>query len=214
VVSANPPEKVKLDTVGIVFKGTEVKIADDGEILVRGENVMNGYWNDPHSTNATIIDGWVHTGDIGEFDEDNYLKITDRKKDIIVNAGGDNISPSRIEAKLDITPEIAQSMLYGDYKNYLVAIIVPNKEEALIWAKENNKSEDLSILIEDEDFIKIIKQITERINKNLSVIEQVRKFILIDHEFTIENGMMTPSMKVRRFKVKEKYEESLENLYS
>ena len=214
VVSANPPEKVKLDTVGIVFKGTEVKIADDGEILVRGENVMNGYWNDPHSTNATIIDGWVHTGDIGEFDEDSYLKITDRKKDIIVNAGGDNISPSRIEAKLDITPEIAQSMLYGDYKNYLVAIIVPNKEEALIWAKENNKSEDLSILIEDEDFIKIIKQTTERINKNLSVIEQVRKFILIDHEFTIENGMMTPSMKVRRFKVKEKYEESLENLYS
>ena len=214
VVSANPPEKVKLDTVGIVFKGTEVKIADDGEILVRGENVMNGYWNDPHSTNATIIDGWVHTGDIGEFDEDNYLKITDRKKDIIVNSGGDNISPSRIEAKLDITPEIAQSMLYGDYKNYLVAIIVPNKEEALIWAKENNKSEDLSILIEDEDFIKIIKQTTERINKNLSVIEQVRKFILIDHEFTIENGMMTPSMKVRRFKVKEKYEESLENLYS
>ena len=214
VVSANPPEKVKLDTVGIVFKGTEVKIADDGEILVRGENVMNGYWNDPHSTNATIIDGWVHTGDIGEFDEDNYLKITDRKKDIIVNAGGDNISPSRIEAKLDIAPEIAQSMLYGDYKNYLVAIIVPNKEEALIWAKENNKSEDLSILIEDEDFIKIIKQTTERINKNLSVIEQVRKFILIDHEFTIENGMMTPSMKVRRFKVKEKYEESLENLYS
>ena len=214
VVSANPPEKVKLDTVGIVFKGTEVKIADDGEILVRGENVMNGYWNDPHSTNATIIDGWVHTGDIGEFDEDNYLKITDRKKDIIVNAGGDNISPSRIEAKLDIAPEIAQSMLYGDYKNYLVAIIVPNKEEALIWAKENNKSEDLSILIEDEDFIKIIKQVTERVNKNLSVIEQVRKFILIDHEFTIENGMMTPSMKVRRFKVKEKYEENLENLYS
>ena len=214
VVSANPPEKVKLDTVGIVFKGTEVKIADDGEILVRGENVMNGYWNDPHSTNATIIDGWVHTGDIGEFDEDNYLIITDRKKDIIVNSGGDNISPSRIEAKLDIAPEIAQSMLYGDYKNYLVAIIVPNKEEALIWAKENNKSEDLSILIEDEDFIKIIKQVTERINKNLSVIEHVRKFILIDHEFTIENGMMTPSMKVRRFKVKEKYEESLENLYS
>ena len=214
VVSANPPSKIKLDTVGKIFRGTKVKIAEDGEILVTGENVMNGYWNDPHSTNATIIDGWVHTGDIGEFDEDNYLKITDRKKDIIVNAGGDNISPSRIEAKLDIAPEIAQSMLYGDYKNYLVAIIVPNKEEALIWAKENNKSEDLSILIKDEDFIKIIKQVTERVNKNLSVIEQVRKFILIDHEFTIENGMMTPSMKVRRFKVKEKYEESLENLYS
>ena len=213
VVSANPPEKIKLDTVGIVLKGTEAKIADDGEILVRGENVMNGYWNDPHSTNDTIIDGWVHTGDIGEFDEDNYLKITDRKKDIIVNAGGDNISPSRIEAKLDIEPEIAQSMLYGDYKNYLVAIIVPNKEETINWAKENDKSEDLSILIQDEDFIKMIKEVTKRINKNLSTIEQVRKFILIDHEFTIEYGMMTPSMKVRRIKVNEKYEDRLENLY-
>ena len=117
VVSANPPERVKLDTVGKLFSGTEVKIANDGEILVRGENIMNGYWNDPEATNNTIINGWVHTGDIGEFDSENYLKITDRKKDIIVNAGGDNISPSRIEAKLDIEPEIAQSMLYGDYKN-------------------------------------------------------------------------------------------------
>ena len=122
VISANPPEKIKLDTVGKVLEGNEVKISDDGEILARGELIMNGYWNDPESTNKTIIDGWVHTGDIGEFDEEGYLKITDRKKDIIVNAGGDNISPSRIEAKLDIEPEIAQSMLYGDFKNYLVAI--------------------------------------------------------------------------------------------
>ena len=124
VISANPPEKIKLDTVGKVLEGNEVKISDDGEILARGELIMNGYWNDPESTNKTIIDGWVHTGDIGEFDEEGYLKITDRKKDIIVNAGGDNISPSRIEAKLDIEPEIAQSMLYGDFKNYLVAILV------------------------------------------------------------------------------------------
>ncbi len=214
VVSANPPLKIKLDTVGPVFKGTEVKIAEDGEILVRGENVMNGYWNDPESTNNTIIDGWVHTGDIGEFDEDKYLKITDRKKDIIVNAGGDNISPSKIEAKLDILPEISQSMLYGDYKNYLVAIIVPNKEESLFWAKKNHKDENLSILIKDNEFIKMIKEATQRVNNNLSVIEQIRKFVLIDHEFTIENGMMTPSMKVRRFKVKEKYKDELEKLYS
>ena len=102
VVSANPPERIKLDTVGTIFKGTEVKIAEDGEILVRGENIMNGYWNDPKATSSTIVDGWVHTGDIGEFDNDNYLKITDRKKDIIVNAGGDNISPSRVEEKLNI----------------------------------------------------------------------------------------------------------------
>ena len=102
VISANPPERIKLDTVGTIFKGTEVKIAEDGEILVRGENIMNGYWNDPKATSSTIVDGWVHTGDIGEFDEDSYLKITDRKKDIIVNAGGDNISPSRVEEKLNI----------------------------------------------------------------------------------------------------------------
>ena len=213
VVSANPPEKIKLDTVGPVFKGTEVKIASDGEILVRGENVMNGYWNDPEATSSTIIDGWVHTGDIGSFDEDQYLKITDRKKDIIVNTGGDNISPSRIEEKLDIEPQIAQSMLYGDSKNYLVAIIVPDKEQALLWAKENNKKTEMSFLINDEDFIKMIKEVTNKVNKNLSVIEQVRKFILFDEEFTIENDMMTPTMKVKRFKVKNIFGARLEELY-
>ena len=213
VVSANPPEKIKLDTVGPVFKGTEVKIASDGEILVRGENVMNGYWNDPEATSSTIIDGWVHTGDIGSFDEDQYLKITDRKKDIIVNAGGDNISPSRIEEKLNIEPQIAQSMLYGDFKNYLVAIIVPDKEQALLWAKENNKKPEMPLLINDKDFIKMIKEVTNNVNKNLSVIEQVRKFILIDEEFTIENDMMTPTMKIKRFKVKNIFGAQLEELY-
>tara|TARA_Y100000590_G_scaffold172203_1_gene196970 strand:- start:9111 stop:10862 length:1752 start_codon:yes stop_codon:yes gene_type:complete len=213
VVSANPPEKVKLDTVGPLFHGVKVKIADDGEILVSGENVMNGYWNDPDATSKTLINGWIHTGDIGEFDEEDYLKITDRKKDILVNAGGDNISPSRIEAKLDIEPEIAQSMLYGDFKNYLVAVIVPDTEQSKIWAKENNKDYDLSRLIKDEEFNSFIKEIVDKVNKNLSVIEQVRKFILIDHSFSIENEMMTPSMKVRRFKVKEKYKTNLENLY-
>ena len=213
VVSANPPERIKLDTVGTIFKGTEVKIAEDGEILVRGENIMNGYWNDPKATSSTIVDGWVHTGDIGEFDEDNYLKITDRKKDIIVNAGGDNISPSRVEEKLNIEPEISQSMVYGDFKNYLVAIIVPDKEQALLWAKNNNKENSLSTIVKDEDYNKTIKEIISKVNNNLSVIEQVRKFILIDHEFTIENDMMTPTMKVKRYKVKSVFGDQLENLY-
>ena len=213
VVSANPPERIKLDTVGTIFKGTEVKIAEDGEILVRGENIMNGYWNDPKATSSTIVDGWVHTGDIGEFDEDNYLKITDRKKDIIVNAGGDNISPSRVEEKLNIEPEISQSMVYGDFKNYLVAIIVPDKEQALLWAKNNNKENSLSALVKDEDYNKTIKEIISKVNNNLAVIEQVRKFILIDHEFTIENDMMTPTMKVKRYKVKSVFGDQLENLY-
>jgi len=213
VVSANPPEKVKLDTVGPLFHGVKVKIADDGEILVSGENVMNGYWNDPDATSKTLIDGWVHTGDIGEFDKENYLKITDRKKDILVNAGGDNISPSRVEAKLDIEPEIAQSMLYGDFKNYLVAVIVPDKDFAINWAKENSKDENFGSIVKDENFNKVMKEVVNKVNKNLSVIEQVRKFILIDHEFTIENSMMTPSMKVRRFAVKDKYGDQLEDLY-
>ena len=213
VVSANPPEKVKLDTVGPLFHGVKVKIADDGEILVSGENVMNGYWNDPDATSKTLINGWIHTGDIGEFDEEDYLKITDRKKDILVNAGGDNISPSRVEAKLDIEPEIAQSMLYGDFKNYLVAVIVPDKDFALNWAKENSKDQSLESIVKEDDFNKFIKEVVNRVNKNLSVIEQVRKFILIDHEFTIENSMMTPSMKVRRFVVKDKYGDQLEQLY-
>ena len=213
VVSANPPEKVKLDTVGPLFHGVKVKIAEDGEILVSGENVMNGYWNDPDATSKTLINGWIHTGDIGEFDEENYLKITDRKKDILVNAGGDNISPSRVEAKLDIEPEIAQSMLYGDFKNYLVAVIVPDKDFAINWAKDNSKNQNFESIVKDEDFKKKINEVVNKVNKNLSVIEHVRKFILIDHEFTIENSMMTPSMKVRRFVVKNKYGEELEKLY-
>ena len=213
VVSANPPHKIKLDTVGTILKGTKVKIADDGEILVSGENVMNGYWNDPKATSSTLINGWVHTGDIGEMDEEGYLKITDRKKDIIVNAGGDNISPSRIEEKLNIEPEIAQSMMYGDFKNYLVAILVPDRDYAQEWAKDHHKEFNLKILNQDPDFIKMIKETTERVNKKLSQIEQVRKYLLIDEEFTVENDMMTPTLKVRRFKVKEKYQSQLEALY-
>ena len=213
VVSANPPHKIKLDTVGPVFKGTKVKIAEDGEILVSGENVMNGYWNDPKATSSTLINGWIHTGDIGELDEEGYLKITDRKKDIIVNAGGDNISPSRVEEKLNIEPEIAQSMMYGDFKNYLVAILVPDRDYAQEWAKDHHKEFNIKKLNQDSDFIKMIKTTTERVNKKLSQIEQVRKFLLIDEEFTVENNMMTPTLKVRRFKVKEKYQNQLEALY-
>tara|TARA_Y100000590_G_scaffold431223_1_gene545767 strand:+ start:66 stop:1115 length:1050 start_codon:yes stop_codon:yes gene_type:complete len=213
VVSCNPPKKIKLDTVGTILKGTKVKIADDGEILVNGENVMNGYWGDPKATSSTLIDGWIHTGDIGELDSEGYLKITDRKKDIIVNAGGDNISPSRIEEKLNIEPVIAQSMMYGDFKNYLVAIIVPDKEYAKQWASDHNKDFNINKLNQDQDFIKMIKDTIEKINKKLSTIEKVRKFILIDEEFTVDNKMMTPTLKVRRFKVKEKYKTQLEKLY-
>ena len=193
VISANPPEKIKLDTVGKVLQGNEVKISEDGEILARGELIMNGYWNDPESTNKTIIDGWVHTGDIGEFDEEDYLKITDRKKDIIVNAGGDNIAPSKIENLLANYPEIIQSYIYGDKKNYLVGLIVVAKD------LEDKKNK--------------IQYIIDKVNDELSIIEKIKKFIIIDVPFTIENEMLTPTMKIRRHQIKKVYGDQLEKLY-
>ena len=194
VVSCNPIHKIKVETVGPPFKGNQVKIADDGEILVKGENVMLGYWNKKDETDKVIIDGWLYTGDIGEIDqEDGYLKITDRKKDIIVNAGGDNISPAKIENLITNETEIDQCMVYGDKKNYLVALIVPSKD----FVKEKEK----------------IKIVIEKINKKLILLEKIKKIQLIDENFSIENGLMTPTMKVKRKKVTEKYKDQLEKLY-
>ena len=194
VVSCNPIHKIKVETVGPPFKGNEVKIAEDGEILVKGENVMLGYWNKKEETEKVIINGWLHTGDIGEIDpNDGYLKITDRKKDIIVSAGGDNISPAKIENMITNEPEIDQCMVYGDKKNYLVALIVPNKDFL-------NEKEKINIVI-------------EKINKKLTLLEKIKKIQLIDENFSIENGLMTPTMKVKRKKVTEKYKNQLENLY-
>jgi len=194
VVSCNPIHKIRVETVGPPFKGNQVKIADDGEILVKGENVMLGYWNKKEETEKVIIDGWLYTGDIGEIDlDDGYLKITDRKKDIIVSAGGDNISPAKIENMITNEPEIDQCMVYGDKKNYLVALIVPNKDFL-------NKQEK-------------IQNIIEKINEKLTPLEKIKRIQLIDENFSIENGLMTPTMKVKRKKVTEKYKNLLEKLY-
>ena len=194
VVSCNPIHKIKVETVGPPFKGNQVKIAEDGEILVKGENVMLGYWNKKEETKKVIKDGWLYTGDIGELDsQDGYLKITDRKKDIIVSAGGDNISPAKIENQLSNSPEIDQCMVYGDGKNYLVALIVPSKE-----FKENKEK---------------INEIVNEINKNLTLVEKIKKFNLINENFSIENGLLTPTMKVKRNKVIAKYQNALENFY-
>jgi long-chain acyl-CoA synthetase len=194
VVSCNPVDKIRVETVGPPFKGNQVKIADDGEILVKGENVMLGYWNKKEETDKVIINGWLHTGDIGEVDpKDGYLKITDRKKDIIVSAGGDNISPAKIENMITNEPEINQCMVYGDKKNYLVALIVPNND----FLNQKKK----------------IQNIIEKINKKLTLLEKIKRIQLIDENFSIENGLMTPTMKVKRKKVTEKYKNKLEKLY-
>jgi len=194
VVSCNPIHKIRVESVGPPFKGNQVKIANDGEILVKGENVMLGYWNKKEETEKVIINGWLHTGDIGEIDsKDGYLKITDRKKDIIVSAGGDNISPAKIENMITNEPEIDQCMVYGDKKNYLVALVVPNKE----FLNQQKK----------------IQNIIEKTNNKLTLLEKIKKIQLIDENFSIENGLMTPTMKVKRKKVTEKYKNQLEKLY-
>jgi len=194
VVSCNPIHKIKVETVGPPFKGNQVKIAEDGEILVKGENVMLGYWNRKEDTEKVIKDGWLYTGDIGEIDPtDGYLKITDRKKDIIVNAGGDNISPAKIENQLSNSPAIDQSMVYGDGKNYLVAIIIPSKE----FINQKDK----------------INEVVNEINNNLTLVEKIKKFHLVNENFSIENGLLTPTMKVKRNKVIAKYKNILENFY-
>ena len=191
VVSCNLPDLVKVETVGPPFRTNKVKIAEDGEILIKGENVMLGYWNLKEETEKVIKNGWLHTGDIGEIDNNNYLKITDRKKDIIVNQGGDNISPSKIENILCLNENIKQSFVYGDKKNYLVALIVCEKE------------------IKDEQ----IKLIIENTNKSLTLIEKIKKFVLIYEEFTIENKMLTPTLKLKRKEITKNYKQQLENLY-
>jgi len=194
VVSCNPIHNIKVETVGPPFKGNQVRIAEDGEILVKGENVMLGYWNKKEETDKVIVNGWLHTGDIGEIDlEDGYLRITDRKKDIIVSAGGDNISPAKIENMITNEPEIDQCMIYGDKKNYLVALVVPSKD----FLNEKEK----------------INNAIEKINKKLTLLEKIKKIQLIDENFSIENGLMTPTMKVKRKKVTEKYKNQLEELY-
>ena len=192
VVSCNPLDNIKVDTVGLPFPGNEVKLEKDGEILVKGENLMIGYWNQPEETKKVIRDGWLYTGDIGEF-KNGYLKITDRKKDIIVNAGGDNISPLKVENLMTNQYEIEQCLVYGDGKNYLVALVVPSDE-----------------FINEEDKI---KKKVEEINKELSVIEKIKNIIVVKEKFSIENRMLTPTLKLKRFKIIEKYKKQLENLY-
>ena len=193
VVSCNSIDDIRIETVGIPFKGNLVKIADDGEILIKGENVMLGYWKNEKETNKVLKNGWLSTGDIGEFDGD-FLRITDRKKDIIITPGGDNISPIKIENDLNRSEFIEQSLVYGDSKPYLVCLIVLKSEYKEI--KKEKIQEDL-----------------EKINKKLSKIEKIKKFLIIKDQFTIENGFMTPTLKLKRYKIIKNYKSELEKLF-
>ncbi len=214
VVSCNRPRVgIKMDTVGPPLKGVEVKIAEDGEILVRGELVMLGYWNNEAETDRVIKDGWLHTGDIGHLDEKGRIKITDRKKDIIVNDKGDNVAPQRVEGMLTLQPEILQAMVSGDKRPYIVGLIVPDPEWALEWAREQNVKYDFAALQDNPQFRAAVRAAVDRVNKDLSVVEKVRQFEFADEPFTIENGEMTPSMKIRRHMIRDRYTDRIGGMY-
>jgi long-chain acyl-CoA synthetase len=214
VLSCNRPSVgLKMDTVGPPLLNTEVKIAEDGEILCRGELVMQGYWRNEPMTERTIIDGWLHTGDVGHIDEKGRIVITDRKKDIIVLDKGDNVSPQKVEGMLTLQGEIMQAMVTGDKRPYLVGLIVPDPEWSAEWCTQNRRTCHFNVLARDPDFIKAVSEAVDRVNKDLSVIEKVRRFILADEPFTVENEMLTPSIKIRRHVIKEKYGERLDALY-
>ncbi|WP_341713154.1 long-chain fatty acid--CoA ligase [Erythrobacter sp.] len=214
VISCNRPKAgLKMDTVGPPMRGVEIKIAEDGEILCRGELVMHGYWRNDAETARTIVDGWLHTGDIGHLDDKGRIVITDRKKDMIVNDKGDNVAPQKLEGMLTLQPEIAQAMVAGDKRPYIVGLLVPDAEWALEWAKAQGKKFDLKTLQDDPEFRAAVRTAVDRVNKDLSVVEKIRQFAFADEAFTIDNEELTPKQSIRRHKIKERYADRIDGLY-
>ncbi|HMT44935.1 MAG TPA: AMP-dependent synthetase/ligase [Chakrabartia sp.] len=214
VISCNRPKTgLKMDTVGPPMKGVEVRIADDGEILVRGELVMHGYWRNEAETARAIQDGWLHTGDIGEIDPQGRIRITDRKKDIIVNDKGENVSPQKIEGMLTLEPEIFQAMVSGDKRPHLVGLIVPDPEWAIEWAQANDEHYDMKALCDLPVFRSAIMAAVDRVNAHVATTEKVRKITLTPDGFTIDNEMLTPSLKIRRHVIRAHYGARLDALY-
>lgn len=212
IISCNRPAAgIAMDTVGPPLDGVEVNIAEDGEILVRGELVMHGYWRNPAESEKALKDGWLHTGDIGEIDAKGRIRITDRKKDLIVNDKGDNVSPQKVEGMLTLQNEIGQAMVHGDRRPYLVGLIVPDAEWTREWAIERGVA--LDGVTADPAYHAALRAAVDRVNDDLSVLERVRRFILADEAFTIENEEMTPSMKIRRHVIRKRYADRLDALY-
>jgi len=213
VISVNLPGKIKVDTVGPPFDGVEVKVAADGELLVRGPNVMLGYWNVPESTARAIRDGWLHTGDIGEIDADGYLKITDRKRDFIKNSGGEMISPARIEGFLTLQDGIGQAMAYGDRKPYVVALIVPSDELVHQFADAKDGAGEPIPASRNPGVQRVVAAGIAAVNRDLTPVERIRRFVVIDEAFTVANGRMTPTLKIKRHMIRQAYGALLEALY-
>ena len=214
VISVNTFEKFRPGSVGPPLPGVDVKIVDDGEILTRSPYVMKGYWKHEEATAETIVDGWLHTGDIGHVDDDGFLFITDRKKDIIVTAGGKNVAPQPIENELKLDKHVAEAVVIGDRRRYLVALLVPNFE--VLEATATDLGLDVSdhgTLVNHAELQRIYADVVHTVNQRLASFEQLKTFRLLDHEFTQDDGQLTPSMKVKRKVVSERYAEVIESMY-
>jgi long-chain acyl-CoA synthetase len=208
------PDDFKIGTIGKPFPGCEVKIADDGEILVKGPNVFQGYHKNPEATAETIVDGWLHTGDIGEVDSEGFIKITGRKKDIIITAGGKNITPANLEAEIKQHPLVSQCVVVGDRRPYLVALVTLDPDEAIKYAQENNLPEDPAQLAANPDVKAAIEAHVDKINQNFARVEQVKKITILPQDLSQESGELTPTLKVKRAVVAQKHENAIEQLYA
>jgi long-chain acyl-CoA synthetase len=207
------PEEFRIGTIGKPFPGCEVRIADDGEILVKGANVFQGYYKNEEATRETIVDGWLHTGDLGEVDSDGFIKITGRKKDIIITAGGKNITPANLEAEIKQHPLVSQCVVVGDRRPYLVALVTLDPEEAVKFAKENDLPEDPAELASNEEVLREVNEHVEAVNGRFARVEQVKKVKILPRDLSQEGGELTPTLKVKRAVVAKKYAGDIDELY-
>ena len=212
--SWNRPGRTRIGTVGPANPGVEVKLADDGELLVRGGNVTAGYYKEPELTKETFDeDGWMHSGDVAEITDDGFIKIVDRKKEILITAGGKNVAPSNVENKLKQHPLIGQAAMIADRRPYATALIVLDPEDAAAWAKQKGKPTDVASLSQDEELRDDIQKFVDEMNKSLHNQEQVKKFVVLPNDWTVEGGEITPTLKMKRKIVNQKYEDAIESMY-
>tara|TARA_B100000470_G_scaffold41111_1_gene29955 strand:- start:84 stop:788 length:705 start_codon:yes stop_codon:yes gene_type:complete len=215
VLTLNPPEAVRIGTVGKAIPGVDLKVAPDGELLARGPNVMQGYYGKPDATAEVIRDGWFHTGDIGNIDDDGYVTITDRKKDILVTSNGKNVAPQPIEARFKMSPLVAEALLLGDRRRFIAVLLIPDRaqlEELVL--RDGASFIPIEDLVERADVQSLYQEVVDEVNVTLAGFEQVRRFKLLPAEFSIAGGELTPTMKVRRRVVEERWNKVIEMLYA